>query len=70
VAEEGWLVSWIRAGVEENGSVACRPRFGGVYTTAGMDQLERFSRTGTSYSDETGTRPTEFSFVCKYQLAT
>jgi hypothetical protein len=31
---------------------------------------ERPSWAGTSYSDETGTRPTEFSYVCKYQLVT
>jgi hypothetical protein len=65
-------------------SVAYRPRFGGdsqartpqlVWaswreTQPGRDQLERFSWTGTRYSHETGTRPTEFSYVYKYQLVT
>jgi len=32
------------------------------------DQLERHSWTGTSYSHETGTRPTRFSYVYKYLL--
>jgi hypothetical protein len=49
---------------------AFRWRFAGSYTTAGRNQLERFSWTGTSYSDETGTRPTEFSHVYGYQLVT
>jgi hypothetical protein len=44
--------------------VAYRPRFGGD-SQARTPQL-----VWTSYSDETGTRPTEFSYVYKYQLAT
>jgi hypothetical protein len=36
----------------------------------GRDQLERFSWTRASYSHETGTQPTEFSYVYKYQLVT
>jgi hypothetical protein len=39
-------------------------------TRPGRDQLERFSWTGASYSLETGTRPTEFSYVYKYQFVT
>jgi hypothetical protein len=64
--------------------VAYRPHFGGDSqartlqlawaswreTQVGRDQLERFSWTGTSYSHEIGTRPTEFSHVYKYQLIT
>ena len=37
-------------------------------TQVGRDQLEGFSWTGTSYSHETGTRPTGFSYVYKYLL--
>jgi hypothetical protein len=63
-------------------SVASRPRFG-CYSQArtlqlvwtswretqlGRDQLERFSWTGTGYSNETGSRPTGFSYVYKYLL--
>jgi hypothetical protein len=40
----------------------------GRETQLGRDQLERFSWTGTSYSHKTGTRPTRFSYVYKYQL--
>jgi len=56
---------------------ACRLLFAGSYTTAGMGQLEtqlgrnqldRHSWTGTSYSHETGSRPTGFSYVYKYLL--
>ena len=59
--------------------VASRPRFGGdsqartlqlVWTSwretqLGRNQLDRLSWTGTSYSHETGTRPTGFSYVYK-----
>ena len=65
-------------------SVVYRPRFGGdsqartpqlVWaswreTQLGRNQLERFSWTGTSYSHKTGTQPTGFSYVYKYQIAT
>src|SRR5271154_348554 len=62
--------------------VASRPRFGCdsqartpqlVWTSwretqLGRNQLDRLSWTGTSYSHETGTRPTGFSYVYKYLL--
>src|SRR5437868_1540786 len=52
--------------------VASRPRFG-CYSQArtlqlGRTQLDRHSWTGTSYSHETGSRPTGFSYVYKYLL--
>src|ERR1700739_1867169 len=52
--------------------VASRPRVGCYSQTRtpqlGRNQLDRHSWTGTSYSHETGSRPTEFSFVYKYLL--
>src|SRR2546430_6649975 len=65
-------------------AVASRPRFGCYSqartpqlvwaswreTQLGRNQLDRdrHSWTGTSYSHETGSRPTGFSFVYKYLL--
>src|SRR2546423_12648735 len=62
--------------------VASRPRFGCYSqgrtpqlvwaswreTQLGRNQLERHSWTGASYSHESGTRPTAFSYVYKYLL--
>ena len=59
--------------------VAHRPRFGGSYTTAGMNQLERDpvgqgpvgkvqldrDQLFARYMHETGARPREFSYVYK-----
>src|SRR5256714_2500406 len=67
---------------KKGGSVASRPRVGGYSqartpqlvwaswreTQLGRNQQDRYSWTGTSYSHETGSRPTEFSFVYKYLL--
>ena len=41
---------------------------GQLETQLGRNQLDRHSWTGTSYSHETGSRPTGFSYVYKYLL--